>query len=78
MENKYKITVSSESTVVFETAVGVSVLISMQQNFHNLIKVGCRGGGCGICKVRVVKGRYHCSKMSRIHISEVEEVEGYA
>jgi ferredoxin len=41
------------------------------------IRVGCRGGGCGICKVRVVSGRYHCGKMSRAKLTAAEEAEGH-
>lgn len=42
------------------------------------IPVGCRGGGCGVCKVRVVSGQYSRQVMSRAHVSVAEEAEGYA
>jgi ferredoxin len=42
------------------------------------IPVGCRGGGCGICKVRIVEGPYRTAKMSRSCVSEQEQSEGYA
>lgn len=41
-----------------------------------IIRVGCRAGGCGMCKVRVYAGRYETGKMSRAHVSEAEEREG--
>ena len=41
------------------------------------IPVGCRGGGCGVCKVQITSGDYRCKKMSRAHISEEEEQQGY-
>lgn len=40
------------------------------------IPVGCRGGGCGVCKVQVVEGAYHTRKMSRACLSEEEEADG--
>jgi ferredoxin len=40
------------------------------------IPVGCRGGGCGVCKVRVQGGDYSTRKMSRAYISEEEEAQG--
>jgi ferredoxin len=40
------------------------------------IPVGCRGGGCGVCKVRVLQGVYHTRKMSRACISDEEELRG--
>jgi len=78
MNSKFKITLLGETEVTFEMGKDVAVLISMQNNSHNLIKVGCRGGGCGVCKVRVVRGEYHCRKMSRAHVSGAEESQGYA
>jgi len=40
------------------------------------IKVGCRGGGCGVCRIRVIEGDYEAKKMSRKHVSEEEQAEG--
>ena len=40
------------------------------------IPVGCRGGGCGVCKVRVVACSYTSDKVSRACISEADEAEG--
>jgi len=42
------------------------------------IPVGCLGGGCGICKVRVVRGEVvRLGPISRAHVSEEEERQGY-
>lgn len=40
------------------------------------IPVGCRGGGCGVCRIRVVSGDYRTGKMSRKHISEADAAAG--
>lgn len=40
------------------------------------IPAGCRGGGCGVCKVRIEAGRYHTAKMSRACLSEAEQGSG--
>jgi len=40
------------------------------------IPVGCRGGGCGICRIRILTGRYESKKMSRKHISEDDQARG--
>lgn len=42
------------------------------------IKVGCKGGGCGVCKVRIVSGNYDTKVMSKAHISETDAEQGYA
>jgi ferredoxin len=41
-----------------------------------LVQVGCRRGGCGVCKVRVIEGSYRATPMSRAHISEDDQAEG--
>ncbi len=42
------------------------------------IPSGCHGGGCGVCKVRILQGRYRTGPMSRDKVSRQEEEEGYA
>lgn len=42
------------------------------------IPVGCRGGGCGVCKVQVLDGDYRRQVMSRAHVSVEEEAQGFA
>ena len=43
------------------------------------VHYGCFGGGCGICKMRIVSGSYVVDKhMSRAHVSEQEEEDGIA
>ena len=42
------------------------------------LTVGCRRGGCGICRVRVLEGNYETSAMSASFVSEAEQQEGYA
>jgi len=34
------------------------------------IQVGCRGGGCGVCRVRVLEGEYSARAMSKAHIDD--------
>jgi 3-phenylpropionate/trans-cinnamate dioxygenase ferredoxin reductase subunit len=42
------------------------------------IPVGCLGGGCGICTVRVLRGEVvSLGPISRAHVSEEEERQGY-
>jgi ferredoxin len=62
----------------FECPEEERVLIAMERQALNDIFVGCRGGGCGVCKVKVTSGNYRTGKMSRLQVSEPEEAEGYA
>ena len=40
------------------------------------IPLGCRGGGCGVCKIEVVAGDYATQPMSRSHVSESDQDAG--
>ncbi len=53
-----------------------NVLRAMEALGRKGIPIGCRGGGCGVCKVQVLEGAYHTRKMSRACISEEEEAGG--
>ncbi len=54
-----------------------SVLVAMEAQRLARIPVGCRGGGCGVCKVRVISGEYRTGKMAACHITEEERQKGY-
>lgn len=55
------------------------VLEAMKRSGCGPLHYGCFGGGCGICKMRIVSGEYRIEKkMSRAHISPEEEEDGVA
>lgn len=60
----------------FSCRQGTFLLSAMIDARHAQIKVGCRNGGCGICRVKVIEGDYSKQKMSRSRISENDEAEG--
>lgn len=57
-------------------------LLQGMQNYQigkamlDTIPVGCRGGGCGICRIRILNGEYEAKKMSRKHITEEQQALG--
>ncbi|QTD45371.1 2Fe-2S iron-sulfur cluster-binding protein [Ottowia testudinis] len=53
-----------------------SVLEGMEALGKKGIPVGCRNGGCGVCKVQVTAGSYSRRVMSREHVSEADEAAG--
>lgn len=55
-----------------------SVLEGMEALGRRGIPVGCRNGGCGVCKVQVIEGEYTRRVMSREHVSVDEEAAGCA
>ncbi len=60
----------------YTTVKSRSVLEGMEALGKRGIPVGCRQGGCGVCKVRVLEGQYTRKVMSRAHVSADEEAEG--
>ncbi|MBL3556387.1 MULTISPECIES: 2Fe-2S iron-sulfur cluster-binding protein [Marinobacter] len=52
----------------FRCEPGQSVLKAMEQQGLKCVPVGCRGGGCGFCKITVLSGDYECGKMSKVHV----------
>lgn len=72
---KYQIHIE-DTGETFSCSEEESVLIGMARLGRKGIPVGCRGGGCGVCKVQVLSGTYQSAVMSRAHISEQEQASG--
>ncbi len=58
--------------VALERAQGFGQL----KNLPRRLPVGCRRGGCGVCRVRVLSGEYDSGPMSRAHVSAQDEAAG--
>jgi ferredoxin len=50
-----------------------SLLAGMERLGKKGIPVGCRGGGCGVCKVEITSGTYFKRVMSREYVSVEDE-----
>ncbi|MDO6682440.1 MULTISPECIES: 2Fe-2S iron-sulfur cluster-binding protein [unclassified Oceanobacter] len=68
----YQVRVMNESRC-FETNSQNNVLASMGWAENSPVPVGCKGGGCGKCRVKVTSGTYLSKKMSRAHITPRDE-----
>lgn len=55
-----------------------SLLQSMERLGRKGIPVGCRNGGCGVCKVQILEGDCVRRVMSRAHVPLAEEQAGFA
>jgi len=60
----------------FTCRSGETLLRGMESALENPIAVGCRGGGCGVCKIHITKGEFSAKAMSKAHISEAERARG--
>ena len=53
------------------------VLEAMKRACAGPVHYGCFGGGCGVCRMKIVSGAYHAEKkMSAAHVTEEEQNEG--
>ena len=75
--SKYVIDVL-DTQVSFDCADGEVVLAAMARTGKKGIPKGCFGGGCGICRIRGIKGDYTTGKMSRVQVTEQEQADGFA
>lgn len=57
-------------------------LLQGMQNYQigkamlDTIPVGCRGGGCGVCRIRILSGQFESKKMSCKHITGEDRERG--
>ena len=61
---------------VYRCAETRSLLEGMEALGKKGIPVGCRGGGCGVCRVRVWSGQFRSKAMSKAHINEEDLRQG--
>lgn len=60
--------------VSFSCTEDRSVLVGMERLGGRGIQVGCRAGGCGVCRVQVLDGTYTAKRMSKAHVDEADLV----
>ena len=71
----YTITIE-ETGQSYRCSDELSLLVGMEALGKKGIPVGCRNGGCGVCKVQIVQGQYVSRVMSRDHVSAEDEAQG--
>lgn len=78
MEKCYEIKIL-EIEQSFQCKENEFILEAMKRTGNGPIHHGCFGGGCGICKMKIVAGSYVIEKkMSRAHVTEMEQENGIA
>ncbi len=72
---RYNITIA-DTGEHYSCAGHQSLLAGMEQLGRKGIPIGCRCGGCGICKIAILEGEVRIQKMSRAQVSAEEEAQG--
>ena len=76
MTRSHTITING-SGVSFICAEDEAVLAKMFHNGKGPLHCGCFGGGCGICRMKVISGEWFAFKtMSAAHVSEADRKKG--
>ena len=70
---QHRITI--EGTTAYDCREDESLLAGMHRLDRRGIPLGCRSGGCGVCKVQILDGQYRTAAMSRAHVSTADEAE---
>ena len=82
MKRRFTITIPGAGSVQCADDERVLVALERAQGFGQLrnlpcrLPAGCRRGGCGVCRARVLEGTYAKAPMSRAHISGEDEEKG--
>jgi len=71
---RYTVTIQ-DTNETFEVNETQTILDGMAALGRKGIPSGCHGGGCGICKIKVLDGEYQSLPMSRKHITPEDEAD---
>jgi ferredoxin len=80
---RYAITLAGHGSAIGFEGERVLVALERAQGLGRLkdlphrLPVGCRRGGCGICRARITSGKYRSDPMSREHVSAEDEAAGF-
>jgi ferredoxin len=72
---RYRIRVGCDG-IEFECRESQPVLLAMCAAGRKDLPVGCRSGGCGVCRVRVLAGEYETGTMSAERVTPTQRARG--
>lgn len=55
-----------------------ALLLAMERQGYATVPIGCRQGGCGICKIRVTEGEFETGKMSVRHVTQEDRKDNFS
>ena len=78
MESSATFQIRVEDASPFACPADSNVLFALERAGRKEIPIGCRRGGCGVCRVKILNGEVVRAKMSRAKVSAADELENYA
>jgi len=66
----------ADTSLDFACGEGQTVLAAMSAAGKKCMTVGCRSGGCGVCRVQVLDGQFETGLMSRAEVCEGDRAKG--
>lgn len=76
MSNIYTVEMSG-SMKTFPCKETESIITAMMKAGVNPFPIGCRGGGCGVCRIQILEGKIDTGAMSRAFVSKEDELNGF-
>lgn len=68
----------ADTSLSFACREDQTVLAAMSQAGSRCMTVGCRSGGCGVCRVQVVAGPFETGQMSQAQVCAGDRARGIA
>lgn len=72
----FQIELADDAATRVPCAAEQTVLAALSGVGDRRVQVGCRNGGCGVCRVQVLSGEYECGQMSAAQVSESDRARG--
>jgi len=72
------IRIEGESEIEFRCREDESILSAQERLGIRAIRVGCRSGGCGACRVQVTAGQHASGPISRAFVDAEEQSQGFS
>ena len=66
----------ADTSTAFACRADQPVLAAMSGAGQRCVQVGCRSGGCGVCRVEVLEGEYECGTMSHAQVDADDRARG--
>jgi len=71
----YTITIKNKG-LVYKCKDNQNLLVSLEKTHQADFISGCRQGGCGFCRIKILEGTYETGPMSIAHIRPEDQEQG--